>query len=279
MGNASFKSRLHRGDTQHLLTESLIVTKEMDVRDVYDIVDVIGRGSISTIYKVCKKKTPSHKKIRHVLDDVNLPKGISHEHHDGRGRSEDGSSQHSTYYALKEIDADKVDPQNRKTFFDAEIAALRSLDHPCIVRAFETFTYLSEDGSRNMTGIVMELCQGGDLNQRAPYNEQQAGKILYKLVEAVHYMHTRNVMHLDIKMENIMFESTEPDAEIKLIDFGLSAKFLRREKFELFVGTCYYMAPEVFMGDYDFLADMWSVGVVAFILLSGGEKPFAAKNL
>ena len=83
-------------------------------------------------------------------------------------------------------------------------------------------------------------------------------------------------MHRDIKMENILFESKEEDSEIKLIDFGLSTIYAKqRQKVALDepVGTLYTMAPEVFMEQYDLQADMWSIGVVAYILLSG-IKPF-----
>jgi serine/threonine protein kinase len=274
MGNTLLsKDCIPGGGQQHLLTDNLVVTKRMNVRDVYDIVEVIGKGSISTIYKI-RKRDQSHPKIHHA----NLEGGKSDPsyHDSSTSTASDGSRQHD-HYALKEINLANIDPRNVFDFFQNEIEILRRLDHPNIVRAYEQFKYKSNNGQK-MTGIVLELCEGGDLHSRAPYTEEQAGAILYKIVKAVHYMHVRSIMHLDIKMNNIMFESNEPDAEIKLIDFGLSAKFFRHENFDLLRGTIFYMAPEVLMGHYDYQADMWSIGVVAFILLSG-EKPFQADKM
>jgi serine/threonine protein kinase len=276
MGNARFKDRFQR-NKQHLLTENLIVTKNMNVRDVYDVVEEIGKGSVSTIYKIRKRDDDQpHPEIRRKNLEAD---GTFHPSCNGPRSASDGPPHHG-FYALKQVNLDNINPNNHYDFFQNEVEILRRLDHPNIVRAFEAFSYKSNDDGRSMTGIVFELCEGGDLYSRAPYTEQQAGAILYKLVKVVHYMHLRRVMHLDVKMKNIMFESTEPDAEIKLIDFGLSirrTKCFRHENFDLLRGTIFYLAPEVLMGHYDYHADMWSIGVVAFVLLSG-EKPFRAKN-
>ena len=97
------------------------------------------------------------------------------------------------------------------------------------------------------------------------------------ILRAVSYMHNLELMHRDIKFENILFESTKPDAEIKLIDFGLSKRFYNDKQMSERVGTIYTMAPQVIQGVYSNSADIWSVGVVAFMLLSG-TKPFWGKN-
>jgi serine/threonine protein kinase len=73
----------------------------------------------------------------------------------------------------------------------------------------------------------LEYCSGGDLHQRAPYTEQDAAKIVKQILSAVKYLHKNRVIHRDLKFENILFESGHPDAEIKLIDFGLSRHFAR----------------------------------------------------
>lgn len=98
------------------------------------------------------------------------------------------------------------------------------------------------------------------------------------ILSAVRYMHDHNVVHRDLKFENIMFESKHPDATIKVIDFGLSKKFLGEPGFMTErVGTIYTMAPQVLQGMYSSQADMWSVGVMAFMLLSS-TKPFYDKQ-
>jgi calcium-dependent protein kinase len=98
-----------------------------------------------------------------------------------------------------------------------------------------------------------------------------------KLVGAINYLHTQKIMHCDLKFENIMLEDESEDAQIKVIDFGLSRKFRKGQRLRGRVGTTYTMSPEVFRKEYDKQADMWSIGVIAFMLLSG-EKPFWGEN-
>lgn len=76
---------------------------------------------------------------------------------------------------------------------------------------------------------MIELCDGGDLYTRSPYSEQEAAKIMQKLLSAIRYMHEHSIVHRDLKFENILFESVDPNAEIKVIDFGLSKKFLNQK--------------------------------------------------
>ena len=94
------------------------------------------------------------------------------------------------------------------------------MDHKNIVKAYEVFFH------RKQIYLVLELCDGGDLYSKAPYSEAQSHKIVKDLLSAIRYMHDQRVVHRDLKFENIMFESKAPDADIKVIDFGLSKKFL-----------------------------------------------------
>lgn len=104
-----------------------------------------------------------------------------------------------------------------------EIAILRSLDHPHIVRPIETFNH------RNQIFIVMELATGGDLYARDPYTEEEAARITSSILSAIAYMHSKNILHRDLKYENILFVNNSPKAEVKLIDFGLSKVFGNEE--------------------------------------------------
>lgn len=182
------------------------------------------------------------------------------------------SGNYEIYYALKTINLSKI---NNKKFIDElknEIDIMRSLDHPNIVRAIETFDY------RKQLYIVMEVCSGGNLFNRDPYTEEQACRIVSDITSAVAYMHRYNVIHRDLKYENIMFENNKPDAKVKIIDFGLSRKYkVDGPVIKDQVGTIYTMAPEVLQGHYTSKADVWSIGVIAFMLLCS-EMPFYGKH-
>ena len=112
------------------------------------------------------------------------------------------------FYAMKQIKMNQLSDVFKEEIKN-EIAILRSLDHPNIVRIFEIYHY-----DQNVD-VICELCDGGDLYARFPYNQKEAAKITSKLLSAVKYMHDHNVVHRDLKFENIMFEDKSKDAEIK----------------------------------------------------------------
>jgi serine/threonine protein kinase len=154
-----------------------------------------------------------------------------------------------------------------------EITILKSLDHPNIVKITETYDY------KKRLYVVMELCSGGDLYARDPYTEQDAVKIVKQILSAVAYMHRLNIIHRDLKYENVLFKNDSPDADIKIIDFGLSTKLMKKNAATIGerVGTVYSMAPQVFEDVCDLKDDIWAIGVITFMLLSG-QFPFFGKN-
>ena len=101
----------------------------------------------------------------------------------------------------------------------------------------------------------MELCTGkeifGKIIEDGKLTEQAVSKIIAKVLHAVSYCHSKGITHRDIKPENILFKSNDPEAEVKIIDFGLSRKYLSNEKMHTILGTPYYIAPEVLKGEYD----------------------------
>lgn len=169
-------------------------------------------------------------------------------------------------YALKSIHLNRCSTSVYVEELKNEVEILKQLDHPNIVRAIETFDY------RNRLYIVLELCSGGDLYTREPYSEQDARTITSSLLSAVNYLHCHGIVHRDLKFENIMFVNSHSN-DIKLIDFGLSQKFAHHEHLHDPVGTVYTMAPELLAGDYTSQADVWSCGVISFMLLSS-SMPF-----
>jgi calcium-dependent protein kinase len=156
----------------------------------------------------------------------------------------------------------------------SEVAILRNLDHPNIIRMYEFF----EDEKRFF--IVMEYCPGGDLfteilNEKN-FNEQIAVRIIQQVFSALAYLHSKGIVHRDLKPENILIDGKKENFNIKVIDFGLAA-FVDGKNLKGQVGTIYYMAPEVILGEYDCKADVWSAGAILYVLLSG-VPPFGGST-
>ncbi|XP_022765595.1 calcium-dependent protein kinase 1-like isoform X2 [Durio zibethinus] len=129
--------------------------------------------------------------------------------------------------------------------------------------------------------VVMELCAGGELFdriiQRGHYTERKAAALTRTIVGVVEACHSLGVMHRDLKPENFLFVNQQEDSLLKTIDFGLSIFFKPGEKFTDVVGSPYYVAPEVLRKRYGPEADVWSAGVILYILLSG-VPPFWAET-
>ncbi|CAA6653747.1 unnamed protein product [Spirodela intermedia] len=129
--------------------------------------------------------------------------------------------------------------------------------------------------------VVMELCAGGELFdriiQRGYYTERQAAELARVIVGVVEACHSLGVMHRDLKPENFLFVNHKEESPLKTIDFGLSIFFRPGEIFTDVVGSPYYVAPEVLQKRYGPEADVWSAGVIIYILLSG-VPPFWAET-
>ncbi|XBI19811.1 hypothetical protein VPH35_061245 [Triticum aestivum] len=129
--------------------------------------------------------------------------------------------------------------------------------------------------------LVMELCAGGELFDRiiakGKYTERAAASLLRTIVEIIHTCHSLGVIHRDLKPENFLLLSKEEDAPLKATDFGLSVFYKQGEVFKDIVGSAYYIAPEVLKRNYGPEADIWSVGVIVYILLCG-VPPFWAES-
>ncbi|KAJ8640904.1 hypothetical protein MRB53_017598 [Persea americana] len=148
-------------------------------------------------------------------------------------------------------------------------------NHPNIVSLKETY----EDD--NAVHLVMELCEGGELFDRivarGHYTERAAAAVTRTIVEVVQACHKHGVMHRDLKPENFLFANKKESAPLKAIDFGLSVFFKPGERFTEIVGSPYYMAPEVLKRNYGPEIDVWSAGVILYILLCG-VPPFWAET-
>ncbi|KAI3694011.1 hypothetical protein L1987_76969 [Smallanthus sonchifolius] len=158
-----------------------------------------------------------------------------------------------------------------------EVKILRALSgHKHLIQFFDA----CED--TNNVYIVMELCEGGELLDRilsrgGRYTEADAKLIIVQILSVVAFCHLQGVVHRDLKPENFLFMSKSEDADMKLIDFGLSDFIRPEERLNDIVGSAYYVAPEVLHRSYSLEADIWSIGVISYILLCG-SRPFWART-
>ncbi|XP_015063635.1 CDPK-related kinase 3 [Solanum pennellii] len=158
-----------------------------------------------------------------------------------------------------------------------EVKILRALSgHKHLVK----FHDACEDA--NNVYIAMELCEGGELLDRilsrgGKYSEDDAKLIIVQILNVVAFCHLQGVVHRDLKPENFLFTSRDEDADMKLIDFGLSDFIRPDERLNDIVGSAYYVAPEVLHRSYSLEADIWSIGVITYILLCG-SRPFWART-
>ena len=143
--------------------------------------------------------------------------------------------------------------------------------HDNIVGLIDTF----ED--HKAIHLVEEWCSGGELFDsivaKGHYSERDASRSIKTVLEVIRHCHELGVMHRDLKPENFLLESKQGKARLKATDFGLSTFYKAGDRFKDLVGSAYYVAPEVLKKDYDEKADIWSAGVILFIMLSG-SPPF-----
>ena len=210
---------------------------EKDIRQIYKFKEVLGGGHFGTVRIGFRRLDP----LPHKLYAI---KSIS--------------KKHLTKKDLEEL--------------TKEVDIISSLDHPNIINFYETYH------DQSYFHIVMELCSGKDLFEKvfssnSNITERKVAMIIMKVLHAISYCHLRGITHRDLKPENILFETSGIESEIKLIDFGLSKKHFTHEKMHTILGTPYYVAPEVLKGDYDEKCDIWSIGALTYLLLSG-EPPF-----
>ena len=219
--------------------QNFITKVETNIEDTYKILSKLGKGSFGSVYKV-----------------MHIKSGLIR--------------------AMKVIKKESVKFQDDDKKFLKEIEILIQLEHPNIIKIFEYFT---DDINYY---LITEYISGGELYEGLikikNFNEFKCEYILNQILSAIYYLHSNNIVHRDVKPENILIsKSTNDLLSIKLIDFGSCNYIKKNENFTLKVGSPYYIAPEVLKHDYNSKCDIWSIGVILYILLVG-YPPFKAKN-
>ena len=238
IGNCTNTNVEHVKDLK--ITKGMLVQESKgDPYEFYEEVKVLGEGSFGKVYMV-----------RHKISRV--------------------------LRAMKSIHKDKAQlrEEEEKAMIN-EINVLKSLDHPNIMKIYEYFN------TEKCLYIITELLTGGELFDRISSSNHLSEKvskyIMKQLLSAVDFCHENGIIHRDLKPENILIESKE-DARnefftIKLIDFGTSDKLSKGKMCKVQIGTPFYIAPEVLSNSYNEKCDLWSCGVILYIMLCG-DPPF-----
>jgi calcium-dependent protein kinase len=223
----------------HLFNQ-LVQEKQSDVHSVYEIEpgEPIGRGAYGVVQIV------THRQSRRK-------------------------------YAMKTLQLNRLEDTEWANLRN-EITIMRAVDHPNIIRLFET--YMTEtDSFQCQYFLIMEMCTGGELynrlSQEGQCTEQQVAKYATQMLSAVRWCHENGIVHRDLKLQNFLLENDTADAPLKLIDFGLSKYFGEDQDMLVMhrlVGSIHYIAPEVIgQRGYNEKCDIWSIGVIVYTLLAG----------
>uniref|UniRef100_A0A0G4F4B8 Calmodulin n=1 Tax=Chromera velia CCMP2878 TaxID=1169474 RepID=A0A0G4F4B8_9ALVE len=223
---------------RNLWVESLrAVMKQKTIGHLYKVYEPVGHGKFSTVYRAVHKRT-------------------------------------ETEFAIKMIDKSRVSARDRE-LLRSEMAIIRLLRHPHVIHLHEIL-----DTKKHLY-IVMELVRGGMLHDllvktgNGGLPELFVNRIVRQLLQTVLYLHSCGIVHRDLKPENILLTEQSAHADVKITDFGLSTLISPQELLLQPCGTLAYVAPEVLrMEGYDHRADIWSVGVICYLMLRG-KLPFS----
>lgn len=230
--------------TDKIKIKNLITKNDSKVEDNYRILNKLGKGSFGSVFKV-----------------MHITTGIIR--------------------AMKVIKKDSLSYQDDDQKFLKEIEILIATDHPNIIKIYE---YYFDDVNFY---LITEFVSGGELYDTITswktFDEEKAAYIMSQILSAVNYLHKKNIVHRDIKPENMLVENKvkvgkdrKEMINIKLIDFG-TCNYLTEKNLTLKVGSPYYIAPEVLKRNYNEKCDIWSCGVILYILLVG-YPPFSGSN-
>ena len=175
-------------------------------------------------------------------------------------------------FAIKTLKKEGI-PQNQYKFIKSEVKILSDLDHPNIVKYFGAF----ED--EYYIHILMEYLKGHELSKiiaikkYMKFEEKDMAKIIEQLLKALSFIHSKKIVHRDIKPDNILFSNKRDYTTLKLIDFGLATT----KKDKKSVGTPSFMSPDMLNGESCPKSDIWAVGIIVYFMLTG-EYPFTLDN-
>eukprot|EP00440_Ansanella_granifera_P062977 gb/GFBE01068290.1/.p1 GENE.gb/GFBE01068290.1/~~gb/GFBE01068290.1/.p1 ORF type:complete len:565 (+),score=104.08 gb/GFBE01068290.1/:1-1695(+) len=170
-------------------------------------------------------------------------------------------------YALKTIRKQAVSSAKLRSL-SAEVEIYLTLDHPNIAHLQHVYETDAE------INLLLECCEGGEmydrLHKRGVYTDADAARATCQMLRAIGHLHSRNIVHRDIKLENFLYENDDDDAELKLIDFGFAKLWDPSTLMLASCGSIAYVSPDVVLGrGYTNKCDLWGVGVILWMILTG----------
>ncbi|EGR32749.1 protein kinase domain protein [Ichthyophthirius multifiliis] len=219
--------------------------KTSNIKEEYKFDKILGEGSFAVVYKAIKKSNNEELAIK-VFD-----------------KQQKKQTKQKKYKQQNRVSLEYDDQMALET----ECDIMSNIDHPNIVKCSAVYD------EKSKFYMVMELMTGGELFDRIvekeTYSEKEAVDVIRPIVDAINYCNKMGIAHRDLKPENLLYNSPDPDATIKITDFGL-AKVISDELMTTACGTPSYIAPEVLTGKgYSFSVDYWSIGVILYVLLCG----------
>lgn len=223
--------------TFHLNKKDLVKVKTTSIRDEYTIGRQVGEDKFATIFN-CRNNATQKRYV-------------------------------AKFYQVK-----NVNPKILESFMK-EAEMLRNADHPNIIKVIDVY-------NDSVTAIIVtECCKGGELLSRIKneghLTENQVAGYMKQISSALAYLHSKKIVHRDLRLESISFLNADPDSALKITEFGSCKHFEKNIRALERIGTPFYMAPEVIVGNYNEKCDIWSMGVMMHLMLTG-EVPFSGRN-
>ncbi|KAL4509217.1 hypothetical protein ABPG72_018148 [Tetrahymena utriculariae] len=238
-GEVIQKKRKTDSPKQIKFDKNLVIDEIENLTQKYDTLEVIGEGGFGVVYKVLDRETKLIKAMK------------------------------------------KLKKNSKLIQTDNELELLKRLDHPNIIRIFDF--YQDEEDFYIITEYIEGGCLFDEIQKlsklKQQFNEKNACQIMQQILMAVNYAHSINIVHRDLKAENVLIQYDEVESRyhVKVIDWGLSVLVEQNQKLHIDCGTSYFKAPEVINRCYDEKCDLWSCGALMYELLSGCP-PFDAET-
>jgi len=246
MGNASQRPEgddkaavLEKANTEGAKPEK----SREDIRDKYELGKVLGSGSFGQVREASLKEFPDKVRAVKIIEP--------------------------------DDDAEHGGEWSNSAMFRQEVALLQNLKHDNIVRFWDVY----EDV--HFLYVVMDLCRGGEVFSKIlelrRFTEANAATLGSQMLAAIAYIHSKSIMHRDIKAENFLLSDKSPTSVVKMIDFGMAVKYDHGVWFKEICGSPHYLAPELIGQKYNHMVDMWAFGVLMYLLMYG-HYPYDSKN-